>query len=160
MGRYLIVANQTVGGAELDQRVRDRIEHGEARFYVVVPMAAPEHEVSTWPATDVAFGVPLSTPTDVSDDAMEQARERSQRRLDAMLDRIRSLGGEAEGEVGTTDPLAAVKDVLEKERFDEVIVSTLPIGISRWAKMDLPSKIGRVTDCPVTTVEAGTSTES
>lgn len=140
MGRYLIVANQTVGGARLDQRVRDRIEHGEGRFYVVVPMAAPEHEVSTWPSTDVAFGVPISPSTHVSDDAMEQARERSQRRLDVMLERIRSLGGEAEGEVGTTDPMAAVKDVLEGESFDEVIVSTLPIGISRWARWICPAR--------------------
>lgn len=152
MGRYLIVANQTVGGAELDQRIRDRIDHGEGRFYVVVPMTPPEHEVTTWASGDVAFGVPISTH--VTDDAMEQARERSQHRLAAMLERIGSLGGEAEGEIGAPDPMAAVKAVLETESFDEVIVSTLPAGISRWAKMDLPSRIGRITDCPVTTVEA------
>lgn len=156
MGRYLIVANQTLSGAELEQRIRDRIDHGEGRFYVVVPMTSPEHEATTWASGDVAFGVPISTH--VTNDAMEEAQQRSQHRLRAMLDKIASLGGEAEGEVGATDPLTAVKDVLEKEGFDEVIVSTLPVGISRWAKMDLPSRIGRITECPVTTVEAESST--
>ena len=37
---------------------------------------------------------------------------------------------------------------------DAVIVSTLPAGVSRWLKMDLPSRIDRMTDAPVTTIEA------
>lgn len=66
---------------------------------------------------------------------MEQGLERSQHRLEAMLQRIASLGGEAEGDVGAPDPMEAVKSVLDRESFDEVIVSTLPVGISRWMKM-------------------------
>lgn len=152
MGRYLIVANQTLGGAELEQKVKERIDHGEGRFYVVVPMVEPEHEVVNWAPQDPMFGAPV--PTHVNEDALEQARTRSRHRLDAMIEKITSLGGEAEGEIGATEPVRAVEAVLERESFDEVIVSTLPAGISRWVKMDLPSRIDRITDCPVTTVEA------
>lgn len=38
--------------------------------------------------------------------------------------------------------------------FNEVIISTLPVGISRWLKLDLPSRTQRMVECPVTTVEA------
>lgn len=152
MGRYLIVANQTLGGAELERTIRERIEHGEGRFYVVVPMVEPDHEVVNWAPQDPMFGAPLHT--EVSADALEEARKRSERRLTAMLDKVTSLGGQAEGEVGSTDPGMAVEAVLERERFDEVIVSTLPAGISRWVRMDLPSRVQRMADCPVTTVEA------
>lgn len=152
MGRYLIVANQTLGGAELEQKVKDRIEHGEGRFYVVVPMVEPDLEVVDWAPQDPMFGAPI--PTQANEDAREEARQRSQHRLNIMIDKITSLGGEVDGEVGATDPARAVEAVLERESFDEVIVSTLPAGISRWVKMDLPSRIDRMTDCPVTTVEA------
>jgi hypothetical protein len=57
--------------------------------------------------------------------------------------------------VGAPEPTVAVQDVLEEQAFDEVIVSTLPTSLSRWLRMDLPSRIARMTDVPVTTVEAG-----
>ena len=72
-----------------------------------------------------------------------------------MIDRIRSVGGEAEGAVGSEDPLEAARDALEHQAdFDEIIVSTLPSRFSRWLKMDLPSRIARMSDVPVTTIEA------
>lgn len=152
MGRYLIVANQTLGGAELEKRIQERIEGGHGRFYVVVPMVEPHHEVVNWAPQDPMFGAPLHT--EVSEDALEEARKRSEGRLGAMIEKITSLGGEADGEVGSTDPGLAVEAILERESFDEVIVSTLPAGISRWVRMDLSSRVERMADCPVTTVEA------
>lgn len=153
MGRYLIVANQTLGGAELEEKVRDRIEHGEGRFYVVVPMVEPENEVGTGMRPDSRLPAPAGPESDT--DALEQARERSEHRLRAMVDKITALGGEADGEVGTTDPFKAVEAVLDREAFDEVIISTLPAGISRWVKLDLASRVDRKAQCLVTTVEAG-----
>lgn len=153
MARYLIVANQTLGGQELEHKLRDRIEHGEGSFYVVVPMTPPEHEVSVWAPADPTFGIPVAVPEDGTD-AIEEARRRSEHRLQAMLNRISELGGTAEGQVGNRDPVAAVEAALAQGPFDEVLVSTLPSGLSRWIKMDLPSRIERVVDCPVTTVEA------
>lgn len=152
MGRYLIVANQTLGGAELEQKVRDRIEAGQGRFYVVVPMIEPEGEAPGWAPHDPAFGIPVQV--NAGGEAAQQARDRSQHRLRAMVDRIIDLGGNAEGEVGDTDPVKAVQNVLDREQFDEIVISTLPAGISRWVKMDLPSRVDRMAECPVTTVEA------
>ena len=153
MARYLIVANQTLGGEELEHKLRDRIDHGEGTFYVVVPMTPPEHEVSVWAPADPTFGMPVALPEDGTD-AVEEARKRSQYRLQAILAKIAELGGVAEGQVGDRDPVKAVETVLAQGPFDEVIVSTLPSGLSRWIKMDLPSRIERAVECPVTTVEA------
>lgn len=152
MGRYLIVANQTLGGEELTEKVSVRIEHGEGQFYVVVPLSEPETEVPASIPHDPAFRMPVDPES--ADDAHEEARRRSEHRLRAMIDKVVALGGQAEGEIGAPDPFKAAQQVLEGERFEEVIISTLPVGISRWVKMDLPSRIQRVVDCPVTTVEA------
>lgn len=153
MGRYLIVANQTLGGEELEERVQARIDGGHGRFHVLVPMIEPEQEADAWVPADPAFGI--SGVLNGSGEATEVARERSQHRLNRMLDKIRSLGGDAEGEVVGPDPLTAVEHAVENGTYSEVIVSTLPAGISRWVKMDLPSRIARRVEVPVTTVEAG-----
>jgi fructoselysine-6-phosphate deglycase len=38
------------------------------------------------------------------------------------------------------------------ERFDEIILATLPPGVSRWLGMDLPHRVQRSVDLPVTHV--------
>jgi hypothetical protein len=43
----------------------------------------------------------------------------------------------------------AVMDVLRDHTFDEVIVSTLPHGVSHWLRVDLPARVGRVSGLPV-----------
>ena len=174
MGRYLIVANQTLGGAKLDRAVRDHIERGQTQFYIVVPTTLPEHEAATW-SGGFALGRSGSYPYVVGPDEgmppdqaaremeeqarrrealLEEARRRAEDRLRKMVDKIRSAGGEAQGEVGDSDPVAAVEHVLMNMPFAGIIVSTLPAGISRWLKLDLSSRISRMTDAPVTTVEA------
>jgi hypothetical protein len=45
--------------------------------------------------------------------------------------------------------MVAVQEVWNPGRFDEVIVSTLPTGASRWLQIDLPHRIARLTDCTV-----------
>jgi hypothetical protein len=161
MGRCLIVANQTLGGAKLDRAIRDRIERGEAQFFIVVPMTAPRHE-SAWTGGFTVYEgmAPMQAEQVLQEDARRravlaaEACRRADDRLAQMLEAIRSAGGEAEGEVHDADPAVAAKHVLQDQSFDEVLVSTLPPGISRWIKMDLPSRIARLTDAPVTTVEA------
>ena len=167
MSRYLIVANQTLGGEQLDRTIQDRIERGDSQFFIVVPMTAPKHETSGW-----THGFPIGDDATLSASQTEsvrrvmeedarrheaelgEARMRAESRLSQMMEKVRSEGGEADGTVADADPAAAVKDVLKDQPFDEVIVSTLPAGISRWLKMDLPSRVARMTDAPVTTVEA------
>jgi hypothetical protein len=76
--------------------------------------------------------------------AREQLRE--------ALERLRSLGADADGEVGVSDPLEAVGVVLHRHEFDEVILSTLPGRRSRWLATDLPSRLRRAHKLPVTQV--------
>jgi nucleotide-binding universal stress UspA family protein len=147
MDCYLIVANQTLGGAELEEIIRDRIELGHGCFHIVVPMVAPHLEAAGWVGTDTGMIIP-------DEEAFHEARRRSEHRLAAIIDKIRAAGGTATGEVGDPDPARAVKQVLAQRAVDEVIVSTLPAGISRWLKMDLPSRISRLAPVPVTIVEA------
>lgn len=160
--RCLIVANQTLGGEALDRQVRDCISRDVNVFYVVVPRTPVEHETTAWTG---GFPVEGGTPEQARaateeyarrlDAEFEEARTRAQHRLDLMIDEIQSLGGEAEGEVGTDDPVEATRVVLERQPpFDEIIVSTLPSRLSRWLKMDLPNRVSRMTDVPVTTIEA------
>jgi hypothetical protein len=67
--------------------------------------------------------------------------------------RLREAGVELEETiVGDPDPFAAVGDVLHARRFDEIIVATLPRGVSTWLRVGLPARLGRVTDLPVTRI--------
>jgi hypothetical protein len=163
-GRCLIVANQTLGGWALDDAVLDCVRRGVEEFYVVVPMTSVRHETAIWTggfALDAGGASPEQIRQTVAEDErryaaeLDQARDRAQRRLGLMVEKIEAMGGQGSGEVGVDDPLDATSAVLEREgSFDEIIVSTLPAGISRWLKWDLANRVARLTDIPVTTVEA------
>ena len=79
-----------------------------------------------------------------------EATALAQDRLDRALARFRGLGAEVEGEVGDKDPILAIDDVLRHAEFDEIILSTLPPGISKWLKLDLPSRVAGHVNIPVT----------
>ena len=151
MGRCLLVANQTLGGRALAAAVRERIAVDDT-FYVVVPMTRPEHETTAWVGVP-EFQVPPTVEAGERS-PIEEARRRSEHRLETVLESIREAGGLVDGEVGVSDPLEAVQAVLEREPFDEIVVSTLPTRLSRWLGMDLPSRLDRHTDVPVTTIIA------
>jgi hypothetical protein len=75
-----------------------------------------------------------------------EARER----LDAALEQMRDAGlDNVEGRVGDPDPVVAVMDMWDPMKFDEVIVSTLPTGSSRWLGLDLPHRLEKLTAVPV-----------
>lgn len=165
MGRCLIVANQTLGGPDLDAAIRERIDHGSPAFTVLVPLTAPRHESTSWLS---GFTLPEAMTGPQAEDALmveeelarrraratREAQQRAEHRLREMLRRIRDLGGQADGEVGVADPVVAVAELLSVRRFDEIIVSTLPHRISRWLKLDVPSQIERFVDVPVHVIEA------
>ena len=132
MARVLIVANQTLGGEELLQAVKARMAKGPAEFTLLVPATARSGDSS-------------------ADDAYANA----ERRLEYGLGELRLLGAQAEGEVGDADPLEAIREVLDRRQFEEIIVSTLPAGVSRWLRQDLPHKVERKFPLPVTVVTAG-----
>jgi hypothetical protein len=64
-----------------------------------------------------------------------------------------AAGSQVQGLLGDPAPLTAIEDAINLQGFDEVIISTLPARISRWLKLDLPSKVGGL-GLPVTTVTA------
>ena len=81
-------------------------------------------------------------------------REAAQERLATALAAMRARGLAVEGEVGDQDPIAAVHETWDPAQYDEVVVSTLPTGASRWLQVDLPHRVERLTNVPVTHVVA------
>ena len=65
----------------------------------------------------------------------------------------RAAGAPVEGMIGVPEPLAAIQDAINIHGFDELIISTLPQRVSKWLKLDLPSKAAGL-GLPVTTVIA------
>lgn len=76
-------------------------------------------------------------------------------RADAGAARLRSAGLEVDAAlVGDPDPIAAIGDLLLVREYDEIVVATLPRGISRWLRVSLPQRVRRMTALPVTHVVA------
>jgi hypothetical protein len=61
----------------------------------------------------------------------------------------REAGLDAHGVLGDSDPVVAVKEAWDPGRFDEIVVSTLATGTSRWLQIDLPPRLDRMTGVPV-----------
>jgi nucleotide-binding universal stress UspA family protein len=131
MKTCLVVANQTLPGEQLAAEVRQRIAASDRSFYVVVPLTPISHG-ATWEESESSTA--------------------AQARLEAFLDSIRAQGAEADGEIGDRDPIQAVRDVMRGRDVHEIILSTLPPGVSRWLQMDVPSRLERAVDVPVTVV--------
>ena len=145
--QYLVVANQTLGGPELTRKLEECVTAGPSRFHFVVP-ATPVSDMTpdrslTLSGVDGGAGL--------LPDVNEVARAIARRRLERELSRLRESGVDADGEVGDPRPLHAIKDALRKQEADEVIVSTLHRG-SRWLLMDLPHRVRRSFELPVTHV--------
>jgi hypothetical protein len=75
-------------------------------------------------------------------------------RLAQAIARLHDAGIEASGLLGDGDPCVAVEEVWDPRRYDEIVVATLPVGISRWLGSGLPNRVRRLTDAIVHRVEA------
>jgi hypothetical protein len=149
VAKYLVVANQTLGGEQLLDEVRRRKNHGPSSFYVVVPNTRAV-EVAPVPAG----AVPPGTAGVAVAEADRRATLIAQSRLNQALTQLKGEGVAARGEIGDSDPLVAIEGAMDQEQFDEIIISTLPLGLSKWLRMDLPSRVERKFKLPVTTVTA------
>ena len=67
---------------------------------------------------------------------------------------MHSEGAISTGSIGDPDPVLAAVEALPRDRFDEIVVSTLPPGLSRWIRQDIPHRLARRTDLPVRHVVA------
>jgi len=129
MGRYLIVANQTLAADQLTEKVHQLRADGECSFHIVVPATHAKDHASYTEGHDHAL---------------------AEKRLEAALERFRAIGCEADGEVGDTSPFLAVRDCLLADgTYDGIIVSTLPRGVSKWLKQDLPHRLERTFGLPI-----------
>src|SRR5438270_6004889 len=130
MRSYLVIGNVTLGSEPLADHIRQCLARGDSRFHLVVPASHP---------ADHAWS---------EGEAVAAARQR----LEAALERFRQLGAEIDGEVGDSNPMLAVEDAMREGGFDEIILSTLPPGPSRWLKLDLPHRVAAKFAVPLTHV--------
>lgn len=149
--RYLVVANQTLEGLELQEELRKRVTEGPSSFYVLVPntRAAHYHVV---PAAGGVVPMPTIVTGYGGPESDEEATEQARHRLERILAALTAAGVKAEGHLGSANPLEAMDNALAERQFDEIIVATLPRRFSRWLKADLPHQAERRFGLPVTTI--------
>jgi hypothetical protein len=130
--RVLVVAHKTAATQPLLDAVRERAQRGPAKFTLLVPN--PAHG--------------LHKVVDPEDQGAGEARTVLDTAVPKLSD---AAGAQVEGMVGDADPVAAVDDAVNLHGFDEIIISTLSPRVSRWLRLDLPSKVSGL-GLPVTTV--------
>jgi hypothetical protein len=134
----LVVANQTIGGANLLELVRERAREPETSFTLVVPMTKPKSGYVIY------------------DDVV---RDAAQVRLDLALSYLRGEDIIASGELGDEDPYTATLDAIGEYQPDEVVISTFPQASSGWLRRDLIERIQDSTGVPVTHVVSDIESE-
>ena len=127
----LVVANETVLGDALADRIRARTREGAASFLIVCPQ---------------------------SDPARGEHPEAEQR-LRAALAILRSEGLDVHGQIAHPDPFIAAMEAIEDERTDEIIVSTFPGERSGWLRRDLVGRLRSESGIPVDHVVAESPVE-
>ena len=119
----LVVANETVLGRPLLDRIRAKAGQGERVGFLIV--------------------CPQSDPT-------QAEHPEAERRLRRALAQLRSEGIEAHGQIAHPDPYTAAMHAVRDERVDEILVSTFPEQRgSSWLRRDLVGRLGRDAKVPV-----------
>jgi hypothetical protein len=122
----LVIANETVVGGPLLEKIRERSSQGPASFLIICPQSDPS-------AT---------------------AHPEAERRLRRALTILRGEGIDAHGQVAHPDPFTAAMQAVQDERIDEIIVSTFPgEKLSNWLRGDLVNRLRKQTELPVEHVE-------
>jgi hypothetical protein len=122
----LVVANETVVGEPLLEKIRERANKGPASFLIICPQS----------------------------DANSASHPEAERRLRRALTILRGEGIDAHGQVAHPDPFTAAAQAVRDERVDEIIVSTFPgEKTSSWLRGDLVNRLRKHTNLPVEHVE-------
>ena len=132
--RVLVVAHKTAATPPLLEAVRQRAQRGPSKFTLLVPN--PTHG--------------LHAVVDPEDQGTDEGQSILELALPLLED---AAGAEVEGIVGDHRPLDAIHDAINLYGYDEIILSTLPARVSKWLKLDLPSKVKGL-GLPVTTITA------
>ena len=126
----LVVANETLGGRELLEAVRERAAE-DVRFVLCVPQNKPRAGLVVY--NDAVF-------------------DAAQVRVNLALEVIRGEGIRGIGEVADPDPYTATIDAVHEYRPQEIIISTYPATRSGWLRRDLIERVSDATGLPVTHV--------
>jgi hypothetical protein len=119
--KVLVLANETVLGEPLLDRIRARAREGAASFLIVCPQSDPT----------------------------KGEHPEAERRLRSALAILRSEGIDAHGQIAHPDPFTAAMEAIEDERTDEIIVSTFPGERSGWLRRDLVGRLRSESGLPV-----------
>ena len=128
MKEILVIANRTLGGRKLLDRVRELAAPGDVSFRLVVPQTKP------------------SSGLVIYDEAVQES---AQVRIDLATSLLADEGIQASGTVGDADPFLATMDAIAEHRPSEVIVSTHPVTHSGWLRRDLIERIQNASGLPV-----------
>jgi hypothetical protein len=128
MREILVIANRTLGGRKLLDRVRELASEQETRFRLVVPQSKPSSGLVIYD---------------------EVVRDSAQVRIDLAVSLVAEEGIQASGAVGDQDPFLAAMDAIAERRPSAVIVSTHPATASGWLRRDLIERIQNASGLPV-----------
>jgi len=117
----LVVANETVLGDPLLDRIRERAARSPASFLIICPQSDPNR----------------------SD------HPEAERRLRRALAILRGEGIDAHGQVSHPDPFTAAMQAVHDERIDEIIVSTFAPERSPWLRKNLVQRLHNDSKLPV-----------
>ena len=132
--RVLVVAHRTAATPALLDAVSARAQAGPAEFTLLVPNTP--HGLHR-----------LVDPEDTDASEVQAVLELALPLLEA------AVGAPVEGKIGDHNPYDAINDAVNIDGYDEIIISTLPVRVSRWLRADLPSKL-KTLGLPITTVTA------
>jgi hypothetical protein len=151
MRRILVVANRTLREDYLLDAVRSLMAEGPCEFTLLVPaIAATEGGGSSASSEGPGWRGAARQVGDVL--IPEGGYGQAHQTLEYGLERFRQLGATVNGEVGSSNPVKAIGDVLHGREIDEILISTLPKGVSQWLHQDLAHRVRRKFRQPVTVI--------
>jgi len=155
MYRILVVANQTLGGTELLEVLRSRVAQQRCELHVVVPLTPMKSANPGGGTTPIAMlaaggaGMAVAHGGEGDEDVSVKTAEVH---LSRAIDQFRRLGVDVSGDIGHRDPVHAIQEALRLKPADEVVLATLPPGISRWLRQDVVHRARRAVAVPLTHV--------
>ncbi len=139
--KVLVLANQTVGAAELLDTLREIDAEGKAEYFVCVPAnpvdtGQAEHSGAVW--------------------VWEETTRAAQERLDSTLAILRGDGLHADGELGDHRPMHALEEAVREFSPDRIVISTHTHGHSGWLHQDVVERARKEFAVPVRHVVVAT----
>jgi hypothetical protein len=126
----LVVANQTLLGDALLDKIRARAASGPASFLIVAPQGESEGSY-----------------------------QEAEKRLLRAVTLLRGDGLDVHGQISHPDPYSAAMQTIGDERVDEIIVSTFPNARSGWMRRNLVQRLRDDAKVPVDHIEVDVPAE-